>query len=752
MIRAAVLSARPQRAAGEDIHFESIDLYDASRYRNKIYDILASWGMDTDLYQVLIDHVVFSRAEDSELAPGTVTAPKLARWKAVLEQRNPFGATAQRQETETAEQRSLSQRAKQLAIDSAKAVAGYFSGREFDPVDPEDVQQILDSLPAISNCGKISLRTHTLVHSGVEIAPGIGFSIPLELGGGDQLGVVFKRIDDWMDVRLMWGGVGNGLLGLGGSAPASAGAGFKNRGAGNHSRWDTSGVELRLPIERDPVTGEENFDKVKSYVRALLTGERLSTGDWANADVKWRGIRKRGWHVKGGSANTGTFGAETDAVIGKASAGVHLAGAGETRFRERTGEHWNAEGSKRVDKWTLNSTTSVSARAGVNLGYEEAAGGNVSEVAPGITTPNIAGVSAGVSVTTLTNIARYQAGTKYGKKLDWDFIVDVGSVASAEEAFDKCGPDIAKSFRPLLDKKVRLDNGDEVTFRDEIERALKLMQMNDGFLLQFVPRPAVEEDVNRRMRRIAQITDQILPAMVPARADRNDPVKKRKLEQERKRLLEEIDRELAFIRQAGDPAKMENFMPSGVWIMPLSTQTEEWTVLNLLGLLKVSHVGVRQQDAMFVHIPAPKEEDRTALEIARDGLDRLVAERTAAIPPGTPVLSSPTGNFGRALAELDRTLDFLRKPPALASRDFESSEPGSEASTTDSLTDEEDVVFETPPGSSPSSRSTSPADAREELTPPNSYRRFDRNRSFPRRRWLRSDNSNEISPLIHTEE
>jgi hypothetical protein len=324
-------------------------------------------------------------------------------------------------------------------------------------------------------------------------------------------------------------------------------------------------------------------------------------------------------------------------------------------------------------------------------------------------------------------------------------------VASAEDAFDKCGPDIAESFRPLLDKKVRLDNGDEVTFRDEIERALRRMQVNDGFLLQFVPRPAVEEDVNRRMRRIAQITDQILPAMVPARADRNDPVKKRKLEQERKRLLEEIDRELAFIRQAGDPAKMENFMPSGVWIMPLSTQTEEWTVLNLLGLLKVSHVGVRQQDAMFVHIPAPKEEDRTALEIARDGLDRLVAERAAATPPGTPVLSSPTSEFGRAFDEaLDTTLDFLRRPPALASRDFESSEPGSEASISGSLTDEEDVVLETPPGSSPS---TSPADAREEFTPPpNSYRHFDRNRSFPGLRWLRSDSSNEISPLIHTEE
>jgi len=132
------------------------------------------------------------------------------------------------------------------------------------------------------------------------------------------------------------------------------------------------------------------------------------------------------------------------------------------------------------------------------------------------------------------------------------------------------------------------------------------------------------------------------------------------------------------------------------------------------------------------------------------GTDRLVADRAAATPPGTPVLSSPTSEFGREFDEaLDTTLDFLRRPPVLASRDFESSEPSSEASTTDSLTDEEDVVFETPPGSSPSSRSTSPADAREELTPPNAYRRFGGYRSF---RWLRSDSSNEISPLIQPKE
>jgi hypothetical protein len=361
-------------------------------------------------------------------------------------------------------------------------------------------------------------------------------------------------------------------------------------------------------------------------------------------------------------------------------------------------------------------------------------------------------VSAGASITELRNIALYKSGTKHGWKLDWDLIVNVGSVASAEEASEKCGPDVAEAFRPLLDKKVRLDNGDEVTFRDEIDRALRLMQMNDGFLMQFVPPPALEQDINRRLRRIAQITDQILPAMVPAKADRNNPQKKRKLEQERKRLLEEIDRERAFIRQTEDTANMENFIPSGVWIMPLSTQTEEWTVLNLLGLLKLSHVGVRQQDSMFVHIPAPKEEDRTALEIARDGLDRLIAERAAATPPATPVRSSPTSDFGRAFFdELDKTLDFLSAPPAPASRAFVSSEPSSEASTSGSLTDEEDVVFETPP-SSPSSASTSPADAREEVTPPDSYLRFGRYRRFSRLRWARGDSSKETSPFIQSEE
>ena len=160
-----------------------------------------------------------------------------------------------------------------------------------------------------------------------------------------------------------------------------------------------------------------------------------------------------------------------------------------------------------------------------------------------------------------------------------NFIVDVGSVASAEEAFDKAGR--TRIFSALLDKKVRLDNGDEVTFRDEIERALRRMQVNDGFLLQFVPRPAVEEDVaacGALRRSPIRSCPQWSPQGGQERSGEEAQAGARAQEAARR------DRPRAGLIQAGDPAKMENFMPSGVWIMPLSTQTEEWTVLNLLGL------------------------------------------------------------------------------------------------------------------------------------------------------------------------
>ncbi len=746
VIRAAVLSARPQRPVGEDRHFESIDLYDASRYRKEIFEILKSWGVDTALYQVLIDHVVFSRAEDSELAPGTVTAHKLARWKAVLEQDNPFSANPERQKKIIPEERSWKDRARQLPVEAAKAVAGQFSGKAFDPMDPAAVEQIVASIPAIVNFGKISLRTHTLVHAGVEIAPDQEVSISLSLGGGDQTGIIFKRVDKWLDVRLLYGGVGNGLLGIA-SGVSDGVASLKRGGTASPSRWDTAGVELRFEIERDPVTGEERFDKVQSYVRALLTGKRLSTEQLASASV-WRGIRKKGWHVKGGLSTKSELGVKADAFVGtKASAGVNLTKDESWRYREREGDHWNAyvDGRKHVKKWTVSSATSATVGAVVNLGFEHAAGANVSESpAGGFTTSNIAGVSAGAYVTDLTNIALYDTGWDW----DWDFIVNTGNVKSAEEAFARCRPDMAERFLPLLDKKTRLDNGDEVTFREAIEQLLALMQMNDGFLLQFVPHPEVKKDVHRRMRRIAQIKEQILPAMEPARADRNDPLKARKLKKERDRLLQEITREEAFIRQAKDPANLENYIPSGVWLMPLSMQTEETTVLNVLGLLKISHVGVRMQDSMVCWVPAPKEEERSNLEIARDGLDSLIGDRAAGLKRTTPP-RTPSSKFGRALDELDKTLDFLQERPAPASRERVSSEPSSQTSTPGSPTDDEHVVLETPPGSSSSSPSESTI---EESPPPSPYRERGYRRVRDRPWSWRKTTSPMIFSDIQTEE
>src|SRR5262249_35044198 len=83
IIRAAMLSARPNIVASKD-QFQHIDAYDASRYRPQIVKILEDGGLDTELYRALIDEVVFSRAEASKDARGTVTAEAIAGWKAEL--------------------------------------------------------------------------------------------------------------------------------------------------------------------------------------------------------------------------------------------------------------------------------------------------------------------------------------------------------------------------------------------------------------------------------------------------------------------------------------------------------------------------------------------------------------------------------------------------------------------------------------------------------------------------------------------
>ena len=80
-----MLSARPATIVGDKPHHEFIDVYDASRHREKIIEILESWGMDVKLFASLIDYFVFTRADKSELSPGTVTAGRLVR----LEERVP---------------------------------------------------------------------------------------------------------------------------------------------------------------------------------------------------------------------------------------------------------------------------------------------------------------------------------------------------------------------------------------------------------------------------------------------------------------------------------------------------------------------------------------------------------------------------------------------------------------------------------------------------------------------------------------
>jgi hypothetical protein len=132
--------------------------------------------------------------------------------------------------------------------------------------------------------------------------------------------------------------------------------------------------------------------------------------------------------------------------------------------------------------------TSAAAGAGASWGYEHAAGSNVSEYGgAAVKDKTIAGVSAGAYLMKFANTAVYD----FGKAWDFDFIADIGPVSTAEELLEKLPKNMADHMRPLLDRQTTLMNGDIVTFRDAIERVLAMMRYNDGFLLQFVPRPEV---------------------------------------------------------------------------------------------------------------------------------------------------------------------------------------------------------------------------------------------------------------------
>jgi len=67
------------------------------------------------------------------------------------------------------------------------------------------------------------------------------------------------------------------------------------------------------------------------------------------------------------------------------------------------------------------------------------------------------------------------------------------------------------------------------------------------------------------------------------------------------------------MRDAKDPKNLIFFEPTAVYIMPLLFQWDETTVLNILGMLKTTHIGVRLQDDNCAWVPTPKEDAATSL-------------------------------------------------------------------------------------------------------------------------------------------
>ena len=120
-------------------------------------------------------------------------------------------------------------------------------------------------MPAISNFGKISLRTHIMTSAGFSSSTGLGFKVPLSTQGGSQTGIIIKRINDRMEVRLVSGFVTNGSAGVAAGAAVGAVAGGGDAGV-NASKWDTHGVTLHFPIKIGE-DGKEDFSAVQSYLR-----------------------------------------------------------------------------------------------------------------------------------------------------------------------------------------------------------------------------------------------------------------------------------------------------------------------------------------------------------------------------------------------------------------------------------------------------------------------------------------------------
>jgi hypothetical protein len=102
-----------------------------------------------------------------------------------------------------------------------------------------------------------------------------------------------------------------------------------------------------------------------------------------------------------------------------------------------------------------------------------------------------------------------------------------------------------------------------------------------------------------------------------------------------------------------DPTNLSNFEPIAVYIMPLLFQWDELTVLDVLGMAKISHIGVRLQDNNCAWVPVPKEEGREKL-VTGDLDPPIDRRRQQEIVPVIPSSSDDTDD-----KRLESTLDRL---------------------------------------------------------------------------------------------
>jgi len=447
------------------------------------------------------------------------------------------------------------------------------------------------------------VRVHTMAQGGFDVSSGTGAKVSVAGGGGDQEGFIIKREDGFIVIRCLSGGIGFGQPGIGAGGAVGVAA-FNGKVNVNGTKWVTEGTTLKLKIERDE-HGQDDFSEIRSFLRKLLAEELPTTEEWARYGSDWYLTYKNGWHARVAGTLEAVVGAAVDTPIGTASAGASVNAGLEDRHRMRYGEHVNANGTDYVAKTTDMTILSAAAGLGVSAGYQSAA--PVSEFgAAAVEEKTVAGISGGSFGMKYANIAQYE--------WDFDYLVDIGPVSSVEQALDELPPGMAARLKPLLDRETTLENGRKIRFREAVEQLLKIMRHNDGFLVQWIMRPEVKKEVERRRRRMALIEQQrMLPTLEALRDKERNPVKKREFDRQYRALDTELADHKSFMRDAKDPKNLIFFEPAAVYIMPLLFQWDETTVLNILGMLKTIHIGVRLQDDNCAWVPTPKEDAATSL-------------------------------------------------------------------------------------------------------------------------------------------